>query len=524
MVRFFIDGQAVEVDPGATILDGARKLGVPIPTLCFLEGHRARNSCSVCLVKVRDERGFVPACGSVAREGIEVESGTDAVRAARRTAIELLLSEHGGDCLGPCHTICPAMMNIPALIGHIRKGELDEAISVVKEEIALPAILGRICPAPCEKGCRRAAHDGAVSIRLLERLAGDAALAVDRAGRAACRPVRLERPDRSERVAVVGAGPAGLGAVFQLRRDGIGCALFDRNVRPGGKLRTSVDRDLLPGAMLDGEIARIEELGVVFRMGEELGRDFSVEELRADFDAVLVAVGSVGSVGAAGADADGASVVADRETFAADQPGLFAAGSVLRPVKLAVAALAQGKKAARSIARFFDEGEVVPFRRPFTTRLGTLRAGEMEQFLAGASGADRVAPAGGEAAGFTDAEARREAERCLRCDCAGLGDCRLREEAIALGARPSRFRDERRRCRIVRDRGGVVYEPAKCISCGLCVGITEEMAVETGLSFVGRGFDVTVAVPFDRSLEEGLSRAASACVAACPTGALVFGD
>jgi ferredoxin len=176
------------------------------------------------------------------------------------------------------------------------------------------------------------------------------------------------------------------------------------------------------------------------------------------------------------------------------------------------------------MARYLKKEEVEGIPRPFTTRLGKLKPEEMEHFLAAVDRAGRIEPAGGYKHGFTEEEARREGKRCLRCDCAGFAKCRLREYAVAYGARSGQYKGERRASEIIRNHSKVIFEPGKCISCGLCVLITEEASEDLGLTFAGRGFNVKVAVPFNRLLKEGLRKTAADCVAACPTGALVFND
>ncbi len=184
----------------------------------------------------------------------------------------------------------------------------------------------------------------------------------------------------------------------------------------------------------------------------------------------------------------------------------------------------------------------------------------MPAFLAEASAGPRIEPAGGAPAGFAEAEAREEALRCLHCDCRKPGACRLRCWAGALDASPSRFKGERRsfvqhraeaRGQTADGRGqraegspdafaasaaadalrlpsvichlpSVIYEPGKCIRCGLCIQLCARAKEELGLTFVGRGFDVVVGVPFERSLAEGLRKVAAECAAACPTGALAL--
>ncbi|MHC4196261.1 MAG: 2Fe-2S iron-sulfur cluster-binding protein, partial [Planctomycetota bacterium] len=173
MVRVVIDNREVEVEAGSTILDAASKLGIEIPTMCFLKGYRPSTSCMVCVVEVVGLNKLVPACGSIAEEGMRVITSSEEVARARRMALELLLSDHLGDCMGPCQVICPAKMEIPLMIRQIAAGRLEEAIATIKKDIALPAVLGRICPAPCERGCRRGSFDKAVSICKLKRYAAD---------------------------------------------------------------------------------------------------------------------------------------------------------------------------------------------------------------------------------------------------------------------------------------------------------------------------------------------------------------
>ena len=164
MPQLVIDNREVTVPAGATILEAARRAGIEIPTLCHLEGLPPETSCMVCVVKVRRPDRLVPSCGAPAEDGMVVESETDEVREARRDALELLLSDHLGDCEAPCQTICPASLDIPRMLRHIAAGEVREAYALARDALVLPATLGRICPAPCEKGCRRGERDEALAI------------------------------------------------------------------------------------------------------------------------------------------------------------------------------------------------------------------------------------------------------------------------------------------------------------------------------------------------------------------------
>src|SRR5690242_5783118 len=102
MPKLVIDNQVVQVPAGATVLQAARSLGQEVPTLCFREDCSPSTSCMVCVVKVKGREQWLPSCATKAEDGMELESNTDEVREARRATLEMLLSDHTGDCLAPC--------------------------------------------------------------------------------------------------------------------------------------------------------------------------------------------------------------------------------------------------------------------------------------------------------------------------------------------------------------------------------------------------------------------------------------
>ncbi len=525
MPKLFIDNREVEVDKGATILDAAGKLGIEIPTMCFLKDYEPSTSCMVCVVKITGLANLVPACGTVAKDGMRVESNSEEVHQARRVALELLLSDHVGDCLGPCQVICPARMNIPLMIRQIVAGKFRDAIVTVKKDIALPAVLGRICPKPCERGCRRSVFDQAVSICLLKRYVADLDLQSTRPYSPSCKPTQ------DKHVAVVGAGPAGLAAAYYLQQAGFPCTVFDEHEQPGGMLRYAVPKEQLPAEVLDKEIALIEKLGVKFKSGIRIGTDLSMEDLRRDFDAVFVAVGQCRKASPSGPKPDDAKsmglevgssgITIDGKTYQTNLPGVFAGGDAVHKRKLTVRAVADGKEAAVSIGQYLSGCSVTGTVKQFNTRIGKLMDGEIEKFLACADKVERT-KASGKDGGFTEQQARKEAARCLHCDCRKVDSCKLRQYAQDYGARPTRYKGQRRLFVQKSQHPDVIYEAGKCIDCGLCVQTAARAGEELGLTFVGRGFDVRVAVPFDRSIAQALKHSADKCVNACPTGALTF--
>ncbi|NQT11140.1 MAG: glutamate synthase, partial [Planctomycetes bacterium] len=213
-------------------------------------------------------------------------------------------------------------------------------------------------------------------------------------------------------------------------------------------------------------------------------------------------------------------VQVDRETFATNLEGVFAAGSAIRTKGLVVRSVADGKEAAAAIDSYLAGRPVVGVKRPFSSRMGKLAEEELARFLAEASAAPRRDPSG--TAGFGDSEAVEQADRCLRCDCRALESCKLKRYAARYGANPKRYHSQRAPFLQSTQHSLVIYEPGKCIKCGLCIEIAAEAQEPLGLTFIGRGFDVHVGVPFDRCLADALGKVAAECVAACPTAALAL--
>lgn len=520
-ISFSLNGRIAQVPEGSTLLDAAREHGISIPTLCHLDGVERFTSCMVCVVHDVSRDRLLPACSAPAEPGMQIETDSELVRNARRQALAFLLSEHVGDCEAPCRRACPAHMDIPRMIRLIEKGRLEEAVATVKADIALPAVLGRICPAPCEKACRRRVFDEAVSVCLLKRYAADVDLARET-------PFRPETaPLSGKRVAVIGAGPTGLAAAYYLARAGHDCRIYDRHPDPGGTLRYGVPEALLPRSVLDAEIAAIAELGVEFQMGRALGGDIRLEGVRRDFDAVVLAVGSLGIEERERMNLEGTprGIAVDRKTFATSLPGVFAGGNAVSPSRLAIRSAAHGKEIALSVGRYLELGRVEGPVPRFNSVLGKLQEGEIAEFMKEARPSDRTAPEESPAKGYSASEAAREAGRCLGCDCRKPETCRLRGLADAYRVAPLPFPgDKRTRFRRVVQHDLVVFEPGKCIRCGLCVRLTRKAGERFGLTFVGRGFDVRVETPFREAWGRVLEKAASECVAACPTAALSWKD
>ena len=524
-----IDGHAVSVTPGQTVLEASRALGLEIPTLCHLQQCGPLNSCLVCLVKINGK--LVPACGTPAQPGMAVESETDEVHLARRTALELLFSDHVGDCLSPCQRLCPLRMNIPVMIRHLQNGNLEAALSTVRESLPLPAVLGRLCHHPCEQGCRRSTADEPAGIRDMERFVADwdlrrAAGEAESVASAIVSPPLPhpeKKPASGKSVVIIGAGPAGLAAAHHLRRAGHACTIANRNLAAGGTLRSQAPESALPRTVLDAEIRQLERSGVQFRFGSALGRDLTLDGLLLGFDAVLLTVGEISKAEGEALDLEMApgGIRIEPDTFLTNRHAVFAAGRAVRPLNRILRAMTDGQAAAELIHRFLLARPLERPRKPFSSIMGRLDQDELKIFLDSSSPARAHSPCD-TCVGLDPKEAASEATRCLRCDCRSSGHCALQTYAELYGADASRFRQQRRRFEQYAQPSGVIFEPGKCILCGICVKLTEMAGEPLGLTFIGRGFDVRVAAPFDHVIQDGLQRIAADCVRHCPTGALTF--
>jgi ferredoxin len=519
-IKITIDGKQVKVSPGQTILQAAGQIGLEIPTLCHLEKCGPLTSCQVCLVKVvaNGEGRLRPSCATVVAPGMVIESETEEVHEARRTALELLFSDHVGDCLSPCHRLCPLQLNIPQMIRQIEAGQLDAAAATMRQALPLAGVLGRLCHHPCEQGCRRGSFDEPAAVRNMERFLTEREL---NSGQTRARPAGQPVAGKQS-VVVVGAGPTGLTAAHDLARHGHAVTVIDRNGRLGGRLR-EVAEDELPAGVLDAELAVLAGMGIDFKTGIELGNQTTLEGLQRGFDAILITAGELGEGDGEklGVPQAAAGVKADPSTCRAAAPNVFAAGACVKPVKQIIRAMAEGRAAAECVHLYLSGQTPRRPEKPFSSVMGRLGPGELREFLRVASPEHGAAPCD-RCAGFSRDEAQREAARCLSCDCASSGHCLLQHYAQVYGADANRFRAKRRPFERQVRPGGVVFEPGKCIVCGICVRLTEMAADRLGLTFVGRGFEVRVAAPLDHTIEEGMGRVAEECVRHCPTGALAF--
>ncbi len=185
--------------------------------------------------------------------------------------------------LAPCRRGCPAGTDLPRVLHLAAAGEMERAVRLLVQRNPLPAVCGRVCYQPCRLHCSRQQLDTPVEIRAVERVLGE--IAADLTW-------ELTTPLRQERVAVVGAGPAGLTCAWYLAQAGLRVRIYDSEQEPGGMLRVGIPTFRLPRWLLDRELRRFHALGIEFIGGVRVGRDVSVEELRRSADALFVATGA----------------------------------------------------------------------------------------------------------------------------------------------------------------------------------------------------------------------------------------
>ncbi len=670
--RLNIDGKEVIGLPGQTILEVAKENDIHIPTLCYDERTVIYGACGLCVVEVEGNPKLCKACATEISPNMVVMTKTPRVMESRKTNLELLLSNHYGDCVAPCMKGCPANTDCQGYVGLVANGEHQKANELIKDRIPLPASIGRVCPHPCEDTCRRGLVDKPISIAMIKRFAGD----MDLSEAENFIPHIDEETGKS--IAIIGGGPMGLSAAYFLRQKGHDVTIFDAMPKLGGMMRYGIPEYRLPKEVLDAEIDIIETMGVEMITNTKIGEDISFETIRNDFDVVLIGIGAWLStgVGCKGEDADGVigginfleavvrnrhieigkkvaivgggntamdacrtavrlgakkvyniyrrtknempadmieieegeeegvifknltnpieivkdenghvkqivlqvmelgeadasgrrkpvpvegktevldvdtvilaigqavnsegfdldktkrgAISYDPDTFMTSIPGVFAGGDCGNDkISIAVEAIADAHKASDIIDAYLNGKEIkyVPryyvekddiTEKTFEDRERLFR--EKADQLTAAERSDNFTEV--VYSGLTPEQAVREASRCLECGCHDYFECKLVEYANDYKVKPERFSGEMQKIDFKDEHPFILRDPNKCILCGLCVRVCDEVMGIGALGLVHRGFDTVVKPQLEKPLLESGCDSCGQCVVVCPVGAI----
>jgi len=287
-IKIELNGENVEGYEGESILQIAERNGIEIPTLCNDPRLEPFSSCYLCVVEVEGMRGHQPSCSTKITEGMKVVTDNDAIHASRKTALDLIMSNHYADCAAPCKETCPAGVDVQGYISLIEKERYSDAVELIKQTNPLPAICGRVCVRPCEAACRRNLLDegNPVGIDYMKRFASDYDLMSEN------KFIPELEPSTGKKVAVIGAGPGGLSAAHFLQILGHQVDIFEANPKSGGWLRYGIPEYRLPNDVLDAEVKNITDLGVNIHYNKYFGKNLSYEQLNADYDSTILTIGS----------------------------------------------------------------------------------------------------------------------------------------------------------------------------------------------------------------------------------------
>ncbi len=281
-----INGQEIEARPGQTVLEVVRERELDsIPTLCHSPELKPYASCFLCVVELEGKPNLVPSCATPVFPGMKVTTRNERIEKSRRTALELLLSNHYADCVSPCLEGCPAGVDVQGYLALANMGEFTKAADLIRETNPLPGICGRICVRKCEVVCRRIDIDESVAINDVKRYITDTPGVYD------IDPTRESR--RGQSVGIIGSGPAGLTAAWFLAKKGWDPVIYESLPETGGMLRYGIPEYRLPGIEIDREVEYIERAGVEIKCDVEVGVDISLDELMEQHGAVFLAPGAM---------------------------------------------------------------------------------------------------------------------------------------------------------------------------------------------------------------------------------------
>lgn len=328
----------------------------------------------------------------------------------------------------PCTATCPLHCNAQGYIALISQGKFKEALVLVREKLPFPRILAYACSRPCERECKRIEEDRPISICDLKRFLVD----------------QVEEPEfefappeeRGKKVAIIGSGPSGLTAAYDLRKMGYGITIFESRNQMGGLLTHGFPSYRLPRQVIEKDLSVIEKMGIEVRLKTEVGKDVSPEAVLQSFDAVYIAVGMAGAermtrVFKGLKRTRRGTIQANPVTLETSLKGVFVGGDLVTGPGTMVESMAQGRKAAISIDRYLRGEDLIQGRESEGRQISPLRSTLPDSKRAEREiPPDMVKPI---QEGFTMEEAMEEARRCLNCGgCSDCGECAKHCQAKAV--------------------------------------------------------------------------------------------
>jgi len=316
----------------------------------------------------------------------------------------------------PCTATCPLHCNAQGYVALISQGKFKEALQLVREKLPFPGILAYACAHPCEKECKRIEEDRPISICHLKRFLVD----------------HVEEPEfeftppeeKGKKIAIVGGGPSGLTAAYDLRRMGYRITLFESKNELGGLLTHGFPSYRLPREVVEKDLAVIDKMGIEVKCNTQVGEDVSTEALSQSYDAIFIAGGIAGAESIQRAfkglkRTRRGTIQVNPISLETGVKGVFAGGDMVTGPGTIIESMAHGRKVALSIDRYLRGEDLLQGRESEGTQISPLRSllphsKRMDREVL----PDMVKPF---AASLTAEEAMEEAKRCLNC--AGCSDC-----------------------------------------------------------------------------------------------------
>lgn len=285
-IKVKINNQEYIAYEGQTILDVIRKYNIDnIPTLCHREDLKPYNSCFLCVVEVKGKPNLVPSCSAKVHNGMEIITKNSRIIASRKTALELILSNHYADCIAPCTLECPAHVDIQGYISLASMGAYEEAAKLIRKNNPFVSVCARVCVRKCENVCRRGIYDEAVAINDIKRYIADCPQIYE--------VYETPKPPTNKKVAIIGAGPSGLTAAYYLGLLGHEVHIYEALEQAGGMLRYGIPEYRLPKEILDKEINYILKASqAILYLKTKIPQDLSFQTLKQNYNAIYIATGA----------------------------------------------------------------------------------------------------------------------------------------------------------------------------------------------------------------------------------------